>query len=328
MFNYFAVISNDVDGSPPNQIFSLAKPMQNALQTNNAFEAKNIMEKMINVMKPQIRNRASDDATRESMAKTMNILEQDLKAVQPGDESSMADIKNILEALLLFGLVNLGTGLSFITSPVYGIPEALNEGIKAGVHRSRKGDLLNTITGIGAGASYGLVDGLTNGQFAGVRAPLVLTSFVAQDALTNKNAAEAKRATKQYNCLLRKQISYDEQNKATHENFQKTLNAIDKRLDEVKPEDESSLKDIEKMMRVLILLGEIPAGYILGGTIGGPPDAILSAIREAIRTGSFRSCKGDLLNTLTGKVAGGLYGLNYGAFNGSYRTLRQPLKLI
>lgn len=308
----------------PSRMLCLGKPLLNTLENNNVSEAKNVLQQLLNSAKEEVSKKNTDNETYKNMLRTSNTLDQRLKQVKPCDENSMEDIKKILQTLLVFIQIYLGGCLSSIFSPLDGVTEGAGKGLGCGFEHLRKGDLLGAITGASTNGLYGLIDGLINGQFSSVYTGLTLLSFQTENCIQNNDRDGAKQGVQQYTNELKKAISNEKMDDETHNNLIKTVNAIDKKLKQVKPRNKGSLEDIKDLFQIGLFTTEIAVGFMIG-VLTAPIDGLINAIQEALNTGSCRLKKGDIFNTLTGAVASGSYGLANGAVNSFYKGFRSPL---
>lgn len=145
--------------------------MLTALDNNDAFTAKQLMQKCTCQMKQHC-DSVEDSKTRQNLMKTVNLYSRRLEAVDPDDECSCDDMRTIFGAatLLLELVAAIGTASTFQNFGF--ILGGLKNAIKLGLYRYKHGDYSGIVTGILVGLTFGANSCGTNTFFRAFRIPL------------------------------------------------------------------------------------------------------------------------------------------------------------
>lgn len=145
-----------------------------------------------------------------------------------------------------------------------------------------------------------------------------------QTALDNDDSARAKELFKQFSCRFKQRIP-DEKDERSRQIMIKTVNLLDKRVEETKPDKDCSCKDLRLLLKGIVLGVKLVAGYTLG-SLTAPVDAAIQSVCEGVETGLTRLHDGNLSGTVTGILAGAEHGLSQGASDAFFKGYGLPLQ--
>lgn len=146
-----------------------------------------------------------------------------------------------------------------------------------------------------------------------------------QAALDNNDAPRAKQLLQQYFGQMKQHLCAIDDD-AFRQNMLRSVNILDRRLWEVKPNQHCSCDDIRKIIGGGILFPELVTGFFTGLGVGAV-GFTAGGISSALDTGLYRLKRGDILGTLTGLCVGFAYGANKGCVNEFFTGFRIPFNL-
>lgn len=298
--------------------------IQEDLNKNDVGQAKAILKQYIDQLRRQIPHE-KDDELQKNMLTAVNLVDENLAKIEPGNEGAAQDIEKILQSGI-FGIgVYLGTIGSAAVGGVGGVTGAVSEGLGTGLERLSKGNLLTALTGTLQGALYGLAYGFINGFFEGFNLPLILlTGEPMQNALKNNDVAKAKPLLLKYIDAMKQQMPKIKDTD-TRQILLKTVNLINENIKKIEPEDKGAMNDIKKTVEALLLFAKFGVGFGLGGALGNV-GGLIGGVGEGLDTGLKRLGKGQILGTVTGTVAGTIHGLVKGLIDNFGKSFAAPLK--
>lgn len=145
--------------------------MRTALDNNDSCRATKLFREHSCELRQRCRD-ARDEEFRRTMIRTVDLLDENIKAQEPDECCSCDDMRDTFNGVLLGIKLITGFTLGAAPSPVIGAIGFVREGLETAKYRLCDGNLPGAVTGFFAGGAHGLTQTALTQFYSGLGYPL------------------------------------------------------------------------------------------------------------------------------------------------------------